>query len=114
MRAKPLLLTAMTLMAFSPRLIAQSDWVAQCQRANRGNDHATHCEERESRAAARASVTIDAGQNGGVSVEGGDVRDLQIVAKVQSWAPTQAVAAEIAGLVRIETGGTLGATGPNG
>jgi hypothetical protein len=112
MRATPLLLTAFSLIAIAPRLAAQSDWLEQCRRNHWGNDRAGHCEVRESRVAAQRSLVIEPGENGGVSVEGWNESGMLVRAKIQAWAPSESEAAEIARHVRIETGSTLRAIGP--
>jgi len=113
MRATPLLIAALTLLAGS-ELSAQSDWLRNCQREHRGNrDRERHCEEREQRIPARSTLTVDAGENGGVAVEGWDGRDIRVEARIQTWAETQAEADQIARLIRISTGETISAIGPS-
>jgi DUF4097 and DUF4098 domain-containing protein YvlB len=112
MRATPLMLAALTLVAGSARLGAQSDWIRNCERGNH-DDRERHCEARESRIQARATVTVDAGQNGGVSIEGWDQSDILVEARIQTWASTEREAREIARDIRVSTSGTISATGPS-
>lgn len=89
------------------------DWLERCRRNHRDSDREVHCEVRESRLAARGALTVDGAANGGVSVEAWDRNEVLVRARVQAVADTEARAREIAGQVRVETGGaTLRAEGP--
>jgi hypothetical protein len=114
MRVRPLLLASIPLafLGANPGLAQEEDWVARCRRGNHAGERAQHCEERESRHSARATVSVDAGQNGGVSVEGWSEPGIRVRARVQAWAPTESEAREIARQVRVDTEGTLTASGP--
>jgi hypothetical protein len=79
------------------------------------DDDDRYCEVREETLPATGSVTVDAGQNGGVSVAGWDRGDVRVQAKVHARAETQARARQIAQEVSILTdGGTIRAEGPKG
>lgn len=74
----------------------------------------SHCEIKEQTLAAGGVITVDARKNGGVSVKGWDRNEVLLRAKVQTNAPTQGEADELAKQVRIETGGgKIFATGPD-
>jgi DUF4097 and DUF4098 domain-containing protein YvlB len=99
----------------TPALAQRSadEWVEQCRRNYHQNDNrVTHCEVRETRIAARGSLTIDAGQNGGVSVRTHEGRDVVVQARVQAWAGSDERARSTAQQIRVNTGGTISASGP--
>lgn len=71
------------------------------------------CEIREQTVAAGGGITVDAGQNGGVSVKGSNRNDILVRTRIQTAARTQGEADELAKQVRIETGGLrISAAGP--
>lgn len=95
-----------------------ADWLEDCRDQNGrwgGDDRARHCEVR--RMAVRAGsgqLVIDAGPNGGISVVGGDVDSVVVVAKIVSQAPSDAEAAEIAKGISVQVSATnVGAKGPS-
>jgi DUF4097 and DUF4098 domain-containing protein YvlB len=89
------------------------EWVENCRRNNRHNgNHVTHCEVRESRIPARGSLRVDGEQNGGVSVRAHEGRDIVVQARVQTHAGSADAARELAGRIRVDTDGTIHATGP--
>ncbi len=72
-----------------------------------------NCEIREQTLARSGTVSIDGRQNGGVSVKGWDQNQVLVRARVQTGAPTEAEAAELARQIKIETGGSkIFASGP--
>lgn len=81
---------------------------------NWNNDRlANHCEIKELRLPPSGTVTVDGRQNGGVSVKGWDQNEILVKARIQTAAPTQAEADELARQVSIETGGIkIFANGP--
>jgi DUF4097 and DUF4098 domain-containing protein YvlB len=76
---------------------------------------ASHCEIKEQTLpAAGSTVTVDARQNGGVSVKGWDKNEILLRARIQTSASTQAEADELARQISIETGGMkIFANGPD-
>jgi DUF4097 and DUF4098 domain-containing protein YvlB len=64
-----------------------------------------HCEIKEQTVAAGGTITVDARKNGGVSVKGWDRNEVLVRARIQTGAPTQSEADELAKQIRIETGG---------
>jgi DUF4097 and DUF4098 domain-containing protein YvlB len=73
-----------------------------------------HCEIKEQTLAAGGTITVDAGQNGGISVKGSDRNDILVRARVQSAARSQSEADELAKQIKIETGGLrISADGPS-
>lgn len=73
-----------------------------------------NCEIREQTLAlSGGTIAIDGRQNGGVSVKGWDQNQVLVRARVQTGAPTEAEAAELARQIRIETSGAkIYASGP--
>ena len=72
-----------------------------------------NCEIREQTLAPSGTVSIDGRQNGGVSVKGWDQNQVLVRARVQTGAPTEAEAAELARQIKIETSGSkIFASGP--
>lgn len=74
---------------------------------------ANHCEIKEQTIAAGGTLAVDARQNGGVSIKGADRNDILVRARIQTSAPTQAEADELANQIRVQTaGGKVFASGP--
>jgi hypothetical protein len=63
-----------------------------------------HCDIREQTLPAGGPIAVDAGTNGGVSVKGWDRNEILVRSRVQTSAPSQAEADQLATGVRIETG----------
>ena len=76
---------------------------------------AAFCEVREQTLApSGGTIAIDGRQNGGVSVRGWDKNEILVRARVQTSAPTEPEAAQLAQQIRIETGGSkIFASGPD-
>jgi len=87
------------------RMACNDDW---------GNERlANHCEIQEQTIAAGGALTVDARKNGGISVKGWDRNEILVRSRVQSSAPTQAEADELAKQIRVQTGGSkIVADGP--
>ena len=76
------------------------------------DDYEQHCEVRESKMPG-GPLNVDAGQNGGIVVEGWDGNDIRVRAVVQGSARDAARAREIASQVQVTAGGgRVYATGP--
>ena len=72
-----------------------------------------HCEIREQTLASGGTITVDAGQNGGISVKGSDHGDILVRSRIQTAARSQSEADELAKQILIETGGLrIHAAGP--
>ena len=80
----------------------------------RGNDdYEHHCEVRESTMGA-GPLNVDAGQNGGIVIEGWDRNEIHVRAVVNAQARSESRAREIAGQVQVQSGGgRVYATGPD-
>lgn len=85
------------------------DWCDQWS-----GDRARFCEVREFTLDARASLSVDGRQNGGIRVDGWDRNAIQVRAKVQAWGDDEEEARERARRIEIETAGTIRATGAGG
>jgi hypothetical protein len=85
-----------------------------CRDNNWGDrDYERHCEVRESTMPA-GPLNVDAGQNGGVSIEGWDRNEIRVRAIVQTSAREAADARTLAGQVQVQAGGgRVYATGPD-
>ncbi len=100
---------------------AVGSWVEQaaitddpCRDSDRwDDDQYRHCEVREQRLPA-GPLAVDAGQNGGIRVEGWDGSDILVRAVVQASARQEADAKQLASEVEIRAGGgRVSATGPD-
>src|SRR3977135_1235559 len=80
-----------------------------------GNDRLqNHCEIKEQTVPAGGTITVDAGQNGGVAVKAWDRNEVLVRTRIQTAAPTQSEAETLAKEVRIETAGLrIRAEGPS-
>ena len=85
-----------------------------CRDNNFGDrDYERHCEVRDSTLPA-GPLNVDAGQNGGVSIEGWDRNEIRVRAIVQTSAREAADARSLAGQVQVQAGGgRVYATGPD-
>jgi DUF4097 and DUF4098 domain-containing protein YvlB len=70
------------------------------------------CEVRQLTVPARGTVTVDAGQNGSISVTGEERRDVQVRATVHAWGYDDAEAERIASAVNVRSDGSIRAEGP--
>lgn len=89
------------------------EWAENCRRNHRGNDRRVHCEVRESRIPARGTLRVDGEDNGGVSIRTHQGSGVVIQARVQTHARTDDAARELARGIRVNTDGTIRATGPD-
>ena len=111
--------SALLLLCAAPQLHAQkhrdrvafgdtASWLDDClddghHGYDDGDDRERHCEVRTMTVrAGTGTISLDAGQNGGISIRGGDVQTITVIAKIAATARTQVEAAEIAKQVKIE------------
>jgi hypothetical protein len=81
------------------------DWLRRC-RSWGDDDRVRHCEAREVRLPrVDGRLTVDGRTNGGIAVRGSDRNDILVVARIQTWAETEAEARRLAGAIRIRTEG---------
>lgn len=90
------------------------EWMERCERQSDRDGRAVFCEVRPSSLPLVAGgLVVDAGRNGGVTVQGGAVSGAQISARVQAYAATDGRAREIAQGIRIQAAdGRVSADGP--
>jgi DUF4097 and DUF4098 domain-containing protein YvlB len=94
--------------------VAQKSEASMTCRDNWNSDRLQgHCEIKEQTLPDGGPITVDGGQNGGVSVKGWDRGEILVRARVQTAASTQAEADQLAAQIRIETAGLrIHAEGP--
>jgi len=85
------------------KLEKKSDGSMQCRDSRDGDRLFSHCEIKEQTLPASGAITVDGKQNGGISIKGWERGEILVRAKVESRAPTQAEADQLAQQVRIET-----------
>jgi DUF4097 and DUF4098 domain-containing protein YvlB len=93
----------------------KSDKASMQCRDNYGDGRlAGHCEIKEQTLPAGGAITVDGKTNGGVSVKGWDRNEILVRAKIETRAPSQSEADQLAQQVRIETGAlNIHAEGPD-
>src|ERR1022692_703910 len=64
-----------------------------CQNSGGDGQQQRHCEVREQTVSAMGPLTVDAGQNGGVSVKGWLRGDVLVRSRVEAWGESAAAAA---------------------
>lgn len=106
-------LVAALALAFSPAMAHDWDdcegWEEDDDWGNKGR----FCEVREMTLPATGSVSVDAGHNGGIRVQGAEQGDIHLEVRVQVWDRSEDKAREIAGGVEILTDGNrIKADGP--
>lgn len=80
---------------------------------NYGSSRARHCEVKEQTLPGGGALDVDASQNGGISVKGWERNEVLVRYRVQTQAPTQAAADNLASQIQLSTsGGQVRATGP--
>jgi len=83
-----------------------------CSNENWSNgDRVSFRDLRETTMPATGSLTVDSGQNGGISVIGSDRNDIVVRACVQTWGNTDEAAKAAASNIRISTSGAIRAEG---
>lgn len=91
---------------------ARSKYREFCSDNNWSSDNRVSFRElREMTVPATGSLSVDAGQNGGIRVKGENRSDVLVRACVQAWGKTDDEAKAAASAIRIETGGTIKAEG---
>src|SRR5260370_4602994 len=81
----------------------QAEGSRRC-RDYRGDDRlSSHCEIKEQTLPAGGAITVDGKTNGGISIKGWERNEILVRSKIETRAPTQAEADQLAQQVRIET-----------
>jgi len=84
-----------------------------CQNGDYDGDRARHCEVREQALPAPGRLSVDARQNGGLTIKGWLRSDMLVRSRVEASADTASAAALMASQVSIDSaGGEVRATGP--
>ena len=87
-----------------PPVVTDDPW---CDGVYSWSGGAHHCEVREYTLPAPDQVTVNAGVNGGIDVEGWERGDVRLRARVVARAPSTAAARRLVESTRIETGPTV-------
>lgn len=95
--------------AASQQVLPDHEWCRDEGEASRSD---RFCEVREFTLDSRELVRVNAEPNGGIEVEAWDRNEISLLAKVQGWS-RRSDPREIAEAVRVETGGTITADGPD-
>jgi hypothetical protein len=94
-----LLFSAAALPAFQPKA------TLDCNQGSRDRNRAHFCEMREQTIASGGMISVDASQNGGISVKGWDRSDVLVRSQVQTYAPTEDQAKDLARQINIQPAG---------
>jgi len=109
-------LLAFALIGFSAGIVSaqkKAEGSMQCRDSYENDRLQSHCEIKEQTIPPGSPILVDAGRNGGVTVKGWERNEILVRARVQTAAPTQAQADQLASEVRIETAGLrIHAEGP--
>jgi hypothetical protein len=112
------IVSTFTLLLVASTATAQTDgraehWRDNCDRSwNSGRGH--FCEVRTYTVSPSTKISVDGGDNGGVSFYGENRRDIKVVARVQASADDDAGASAVARQVRVFTdGGRIRSEGPS-
>jgi DUF4097 and DUF4098 domain-containing protein YvlB len=95
---------------------AQTKSLTCDDRNNNGNDRQSRfCEMREQTIAYGGRLTVDGGNNGGVSIKGWDSPSVLVRSQVTSWAADDAAAHSIVSQIHVDwSAGQVKASGPEG
>ena len=94
-------------------LSAQPKATLDCNHDNNGGNRAHFCEMREQAGPAGSMLSVDARQNGGISIKGWDRADVLVRAQVRTEAPTDGEAQNLARQINVQaTGPQVRAFGP--
>src|SRR5215469_1463903 len=91
-----LLVTASALPAFQPKP------TLACNENDNGGRRAHFCEMREQPGSASGTISVDASQNGGISIKGWDRSDVLVRAQVRAEAPTEGEARDLVRQINVQ------------
>lgn len=92
---------------------SDDEWLRECEERGGRDRLERACEVTVQRMASPAGpIRVDPGQNGGVTVEAWTGGDVEVHARIQAKAETEAAAREIARAVRVQANGGIRAEGP--
>jgi DUF4097 and DUF4098 domain-containing protein YvlB len=93
------LLGVSALPAFQPKA------TLDCNKDRSDGNRAHFCEMREQTVPSSGMISVDASQNGGISVKGWDRSDVLVRAQVRTYAPTDDQAKDLARQINVQTSG---------
>jgi putative adhesin len=99
-------LLAFAIASFTTSIVAaqkKSESSMKCRESYENNRLYGHCEIKEQTLPAGGAITVDGKTNGGISIKGWERNEILVRSKIETRAPTQAEADQLAGTVRIET-----------
>jgi DUF4097 and DUF4098 domain-containing protein YvlB len=89
-----------------PALVAfQSKAALDCNNDSGNNNRAHFCEMREQTIPATGVISVDASQNGGISIKGWNHSDVLVRAQVRAYAPTDDQARDLGRQITVQTAG---------
>ena len=94
-----LLFSVSSLMALQPKA------TLDCNNDNGDRNRAHFCEMREQAGSASGMISVDASQNGGISIKGWDRADVLVRAQVRTYAPTEDQAKDLARQINVQAAG---------
>ncbi len=93
--------------------LAQTQPTLNCETQGSSGNRARSCQMREQTIPSSGQLTIDGGQNGGVSVHGSNRSDVLVRARIEAWGPTDADAQAVAAQIRLNaSAGKINSEGP--
>ena len=105
-------LLALCVRVLDAQSAADARWIAQC-RDHSGEWQVKHCEARVVTLAKGGAITVDPGENGGVTVEGWTRDSIEVHARIQTQGATDDEAGALARDIKVVTAGArIGAEGP--
>ena len=98
-------LLSLVIAGFTTGIVAQkkSEGSMQCRESRENDRLANHCEIKEQTLPAGGAITVDGKTNGGISIKGWERNEILVRSKIETRAPTQAEADQLAQQVKIET-----------
>jgi len=107
--------TMLIMLGYAAAAVAQTGTLTCNDGNNRGNHSEVHrCEVREQTVPFAGRLSVDAGQNGGVSVKGWDNGNVLVRARVEAWGPDEGTANSNFSQVSLNlSAGQVTASGPS-
>jgi DUF4097 and DUF4098 domain-containing protein YvlB len=102
------LLSCASALAFQPKPSLD------CNHSGSSDRHAHFCEMREQTVASTGAISVDASQNGGISIKGWDRSDILVRSQVNAYAATDGEARDLARQINVQSMGQVKAYGPPG
>lgn len=100
------LVTVSAVQAFQPKP------TLDCNNGHNQSNRAHFCEMREQTVPASGMISVDASQNGGISIKGWDRSEVLVRAQIQTYAPTDDQAKALAPQINVQAGPQVRAYGP--